>query len=263
MSDASKSPRWKTSLSYADSERIVYRGYKVQDLMEAYDFGAMFYLVLRGELPSPGQAKILNAILVALVDHGIVPSTGVSRILAACGVPLQAAVAGGVLTIGDIHGGAGQEFSFLIQSWVKEWRQGGQALDEFATELVSGYRAQKKRLPGFGHPLHPTVDPRVDKLRELAIRWGVEGDHLRMANALERALAGVLRRPLVLNVDGVVAAITSDLGFDWQVARAFVFIPRSLGLAAHAHEETVREKGWRVIAEDDEVVYDGPPDRRL
>lgn len=258
-----EAPRWKTALSYADAEKIVYRGYRVEDLMEKLDFGGMVYLLLQGEAPAPNQAKMINAIFVSLVDHGIVPSTGVSRILAACGVPLQAAVAGGVLTIGDIHGGAGQEFAFLIQKWVAECRQKSQSSDAYAAELVARYRAEKKRIPGFGHPLHPMVDPRVTKLRELAVELEVKGSHLEMAEAIERTLETSLGRKLPLNIDGVVAAITSDMGFDWRVARLFVFIPRSLGLAAHAYEETVREKGWRILATDDEVVYDGPGAREL
>jgi citrate synthase len=255
--------RWRTAITKASAQEIRVRGYDLVDLIEHVDFGSVIHLLFKGELPTPDQARMMNALLVAICDHAIAPSEAVSRVVAACGVPLQVAVAAGMLTIGDVHGGAGQEFARKIQEWVAEARARGIDRARYADELVAAHRKERKRIDGYGHPLHPQVDPRVTKLLALADRWKVAGEHVALAREIEAAITRATKRAIPLNIDGAVAAIVSDMGFDWRLARSFVFLSRAAGLTAHAHEEMAREAGWRVVATDDEVEYDGPPPRRL
>lgn len=258
-----QSARWRTAITDARSRELRIRGYNLTDLMQHSTFGAVMYLLLRGELPSANHERMMNTLLITVCDHGIAPSEAVTRVVAACGVPMQASVAAGLLTFGDVHGGAGQEFARLIQAWVEDARSQGLGLAEYADRLVAARRKEKKRIDGYGHPLHPEGDPRVAKLRELGAQWQVSGDHVAMADDIERAIFRATGRPIPLNIDGIIAALVSDMGFDWRLARAFVFISRTIGLTAHAYEEMAREPGWRVVATDDEVVYDGPAPRSL
>src|SRR5512132_3213444 len=117
--------RWRTAITKASAQEIRVRGYDLVELIEHVDFGSVIHLLFKGELPTPDQARMMNALLVAICDHAIAPSEAVSRVVAACGVPLQVAVAAGMLTIGDVHGGAGQEFARKIQAWVADARARG------------------------------------------------------------------------------------------------------------------------------------------
>lgn len=260
MSDSKK--QWQTAIGHPTDEQIYVRGYRVTDLMGHVSFPALVHLEFKGELPSPGAERMIDALLVAVVEHGISPSSTVSRFLYASGVPLQAAMAGGALTFGDIHGGAGQEFARVIQQAVAEAAAQEVSIEDHATHVVQQARATRQPLPGFGHPQHPQGDPRAPVLFALSEETGTAGRHVRMARALEQALATSVGRRIPLNIDGAMGAILSDLGFDWRLARAFIVAPRMIGLAAHAVEEMDRHGGWRHIPLDD-VSYDGPMDREL
>jgi citrate synthase len=262
MSGNSSPGRWRTAIANPEEDRVSVRGYELNELVGGITFAEMFHLVLRGELPSPAQARMIDAILVAVVEHGISPSTTVTRFLAASGVPLQASVAGGVMTFGDIHGGAGEALAQLLEAECDRMEAEGLGLDEAAEAVVARFRAERKPTPGFGHPQHPEGDPRPPRLLEIADETGVSGRHVAFVRALEEAIERVARRRIAMNVDGALAAIILDLGFPWQSARAFMFVPRSLGLSAHALEEREREPGWRQVPLS-EVTYDGPDRRPL
>ncbi len=253
MSAAPKKP-WRTAVSEFTPEGVSVRGYDVlKDLTGKIDFGAMVYLLLKGDLPKGNEAKMINAVFVAVADHGISPSSTVTRFIQAAGVPIQCSVAAGVMMFGDIHGGAGQEFAKNVQELVADAKKAGRSFDEVAKEYVLAH----KRIDGFGHPQHPEGDPRTKVLFGLAEEYGTAGDHIAMTRALEKALAERARRPIPANIDSAIGAIASDLGFDWRLARALLVIPRTAGLFAHAHEEMTREPGWRQVPMD-QIEYDGP-----
>jgi citrate synthase len=253
MSAIPKKP-WRTAVSEFTPDGVSVRGYDVlKELTGKIDFGAMVYLLLRGELPRGNEGKMINAVFVAVADHGISPSSTVTRFIQAAGVPIQCSVAAGVMMFGDIHGGAGQEFAKIVQELVKKAKDAGRAFDDVAKEYVLAH----KRIDGFGHPQHPEGDPRTKLLFGLAGEYGTAGDHIAMTCALEKALAERARRPIPANIDSAIGAIASDLGFDWRLARALLVIPRTAGLFAHAHEEMTREPGWRQIPMD-QIEYDGP-----
>jgi citrate synthase len=241
-------PFWNTSLSAVSQNKILIRGYRVQDLMERCSFGDMVYLTFRGELPPGREGRLIDMILCSSTDHAfLAPSIDATRFAASGGVPIQAAIAAGVITLGDHHGGAIEQCAQLLQDSVPQGRSAG--------EIARDFKTQKKRIPGIGHPLH-THDPRVLKLLETAKEWNLAGVHLQLAEAIA-AEAG-----LPLNIDGVISGIISDMGISWRYGRAFFIIPRVVGLAAHAVEEVVRERPFRAIALED-MGYDGPAERNV
>ena len=255
MANAATQKYWKTAIADVNHDGVMIRGYDVlNDLVGKVDFGALVYLLYKGELPQGNESKMINALFISVAEHGISPSSTVTRFVQAAGNPIQSSVAAGVLMFGDTHGGAGEEFSRNLQEMVAEAAKCGRDYDEIATEYVS----TRKRVDGFGHPQHKNGDPRTKVLFALADEYGLTGDHIRMTRALEVALVKKTGRPLLANIDAAIGAIISDLGFDWRLARAFIVIPRTAGLFGHAYEESQREAGWRQITLD-QVEYDGVP----
>lgn len=254
---------WRTAISRFSSESVELAGYKHEELMRKVDFAGSLFVLYQQRMPRPAEAKLLNAMLISVVDHSIVASSAVTRIVAASGVPLQASVAAGILTIGDIHGGAGQELSRRLEEWVREAQRDKVSLREKATQIVRALRQAGERLEGYGHPLHPKGDARVDTLVAMTRELKLVGPHLQIALDISEAIQVASEKALPLNIDGVIAALASDLGFNWRLGRAFIFVPRAAGLAAHAMEEATREKGWRKIASPEDIDYDGPGPRSV
>ena len=241
-------PFWKTSLSAVEPNKILIRGYRVQDLMARCTFGDMIYLTFKGELPAGNEGRMIEMIVVSSTDHSfLAPSIDATRFVASGGVPLQASVAAGVISLGDHHGGAIEQCAKLLQDSVKSGTS--------ASEIVTAYRSCKQRVPGFGHPWHDR-DPRTLTLIAKAKEWKLVGPHLALAESISSELK------LPANIDGAISGIISDMDISWQYGRAFFIIPRVVGLAAHAVEETTRERPFRAIDMKD-VVYDGPPERDL
>lgn len=249
----SRPAAWKTAIAKATPDGVVVRGYDLlKDLTGTIDFGQMIHLLFKGELCSPATSRMINALFVCIADHGISPSSTVTRFVRASGVPVQCAVAAGMMTIGDIHGGAGEAFTRNLQELVAKSRASGSAFDDVARKFVT----QHKRVEGFGHPQHPDGDPRTPHLFALAEEYGLAGSHIALTRCIEKALHERVGRAIPANIDAAIGAIISDMGFDWRFARAFIAIPRSAGLFAHAVEESVRESGWRQIPLD-QIHYDG------
>lgn len=245
---------WKSSITNHVDGIPYIRGYKLTDMLQKLSFGTAIWLVLKGELPNKKQEEMLNAILVASIDHGIeAPSTTVTRITASCGVPLSTAVATGVSAIGDAHGGAIEQSARIFQEAIKTGRG--------AAEIVEKARFKSERIPGFGHKIYDT-DPRTEALLKVAQKNGFNGKHVKLALEIEKDLEKAVGKKLCLNIDGITAALISEMGFDWKLGKGFFIIGRITGLVAHAHEEMTREKPVRRIGEK-EVEYDGPKPRKL
>jgi citrate synthase len=248
---------WKTAIVDAGPEHLRVRGHDVLDLMRQSTFTDLIYLLHHHRLPTAAERRLLDAILIGVADHGPgAPSCAASR-LAASGnrQSLAAAIAAGVLTIGDEHGGAGSGCMELIATGVDRARSSARPVDEVATELVAEAVAAKRRLPGFGHRVHSTIDPRVAVLFTLAAESGLAGDGVRVARALEDAIRARIK-PIPLNIDGALAAILSDLGLPSMVGKLLFIIGRVAGLSAEVLEEYTREKPMRIKFD---VEYDGVP----
>ncbi|MEW5993033.1 MAG: citryl-CoA lyase [Candidatus Zixiibacteriota bacterium] len=245
--------KWKTAITDIGPGKIRVRGYDIADIMERLSYAEAVYLILKGELPSKAEAALMNAILVSSIDHGASPPSVLgTRTVVSGGNPLNAAIAGGVLVIGDTHGGAIEQAAKLLQELATK----GDDLDHIASELVDWLKENKMRMPGFGHRLHK-VDPRTVKLFEIAERHGYSGKHIKLCKAIERTLSKKTGKELPINVDGAIAAVISDMGFDWRLGKGFFIISRVPGLLAHAYEELTRERPMRHLGPPP-FEYDGP-----
>jgi citrate synthase len=248
---------WRTAIVDAGPDHIRVRGHDVLDLMRQATFTDVIFLLHHDRLPSPGERRLIDAILVGVADHGAgAPSCAAAR-LAASGNRQSpaAAIAAGVLTIGDEHGGAGSGCMELIIAGLEEARHDGVSLEAVADRNVAAAMTAKTRLPGFGHRVHSTIDPRVDVLFTLAEDAGLAGDGIRFARALESAIARRIR-PIPLNIDGALAAILTDLGLPAMVGKLIFIVGRVAGLSAEVLEEYAREKPMRIKIP---VQYDGVP----
>lgn len=245
---------WRTAITSVEPNKIRIRGQAVEDLMRRGNFGDTSFLLLRGGLPSAAESRVWNAILTASADHAVTPpSTMAARVIASGNrrAP-EAAIAGGVLAIGDAHGGAGEDTMQMLRRGLAMMQE-GRSPEEAARALLDEYRTAGRRIPGVGHRLH-TRDPRTEVLWSLAAEAGLAGP----AVALMRIIAGMLSkadRPLPVNVDGALAAVLLDMGFEPAVGRIAFILGRCAGIAAHVLEELAREKPMRIEVP---FVYDGP-----
>ncbi|UCD63492.1 MAG: citryl-CoA lyase [Candidatus Zixiibacteriota bacterium] len=249
---------WKTAITDIGPGKIRIKGYHITDIMEKLSYAEAVYLILKGEVPSKAEAELMNAILVSSLDHGASPPSVLgTRTVVSGGNSLNAAIAGGVLVIGDTHGGAIEQSAKIMQEWANK----GDNMTAVAADLVDWLKESKKRMPGFGHRLH-NIDPRTGKLFEIAERHGYKGKHIDLCKAVEKALEDKLGKKLPINVDGAIAAVISDMGFDWRLGKGFFIISRTPGLLAHAYEEMTRERPMRKLGPMP-FEYDGPGEREI
>jgi len=269
---AEASAWWTTAIVDIHPGKIAMRGYPIEELIGNASFPDMVYLLLRGELPERAQAALLEAAMVASVDHGPqAPSIAVSRMAVSCGLPVNGAMASAINVLDDVHGGAGQECMLLYREIAAE---AGDAADPAtATDAVlQRWRAAGTRFfPGFGHRFHP-IDPRTPRLLALVdaaqAAGVVSGRYARIGRAVEAALGKGKARPVPMNIDGVSAVIYSELGFEPELGRGIFVLSRALGILAHAWEE--KQQGSRIkgpMPRDIPYRYNGKarravPDRR-
>ena len=234
---------WSTSIIDIEPGKIAVRGYPIQELIGTLRFPDMIWLMLRGEVPEPAQSRLLEAALVAAVDHGPhAPSIAIARMAVTCGLPLNGAMASAINALDDVHGGAGQQCMELFAA-VAAAAGDGEASDEvIAAELDRFAAAHGKIIPGFGHRWHG-VDPRAVRLlalaREAEQAGVVRGRFGRIAEGIERRLTAQKGgRPIPMNIDGATAVIYAELGFAAPLARGLFVLSRSVGILAHAWEES-------------------------
>jgi citrate synthase len=256
--------RWQTALTSISPNSILIRGYAVDEMMGRLSFADAVYLLLMGELPPPTIGRMLNAILVSSLDHGVTPpSTLAARNVATSGAPLKDCVAAGMLAFGRHHGGDVESCMRFLDAGLALMRS-GKSMAQAADAIVDDCLRSNQTPPGFGHRLH-SRDPRATRLFQLAMELELEGEHVRMLRAAERSIETRqkdLGRALPVNVDGAIAAIAADLGFAYDLGNAIFLISRLPGLIAHAHEERLRQLPMRQIDPKDHD-YDGSAPRRL
>jgi citrate synthase len=253
---------WRTAITRIQPNEILIRGYAVDELMGRLSFAEAVYLILRGELPTPTMGKLFGAVLVASIDHGVTPpSTLAARNVATTGARLRAAVAAGVLGFGIYHGGDVETCMRFLEEGLARVRR-GESHAEAADALLRSCLEEGRTPPGFGHRIH-TQDPRASRLLQMAHELELDGEHVQMVRAIDRRLAARPdERPIPLNVDGAIAAVCADMGFEPELGNALFMIARIPGLVAHANEERSRQHPMRQIDPKD-ASYDGPPPRRL
>ncbi len=251
---------WRTAIVNVGEQDFWIRGYDIGSLMQKQTFAGTIFLLHQGRLPTEGESRLLDAILISASDHGPgAPSAATAR-LACSGnrQSLSSAIAAGILAIGDEHGGAGMACMEVIAAGLELAKSESISIEEAASRIADDAKTLKTRLPGLGHRSH-TVDPRKDVLFGMAREYGLARDGVTFMLALEKAASQKIKT-LPMNVDGVLAAVLHDLGFSPLFGRMVFIIGRVAGLTAEVAEELTREKAMRIHIP---FVYDGPPPRKI
>jgi citrate synthase len=248
-------------ISQAFPDRVEVRGRDLTgDLMGRLSFTEYFHLLLTGREPTEDQRFFLDLLLVAIAEHGMMPTNVAARMtLAADPGSLQGAVAAGILGCGPVILGTADECARLLEGGVAS---GGDPA-EVAAEIAQDVHAAGERLPGFGHPVHRPLDPRAERILELADTRAVSGPHVLLARRLRDAAAHVWERPLTMNVSMPIAAVMLDLGFPSASVKAVPILARTAGLLAHLAEEQRGQLGFLMArAAEEAVEYEPEHDSR-
>jgi citrate synthase len=248
---------YPTSIGHSDADSITLLGHDLAgDLIGHVGFGELAFWLVAGRRPSAGQLRVFEAVLVALADHGLTPSAIAAR-LTLTGAPesVQGALAAGLLGGGSRFLGVtedcGRMLADALASGPVPADEDEAAYDELAAKIVAAARDERRLVPGLGHPVHKSGDPRTPVLIALAMEAGVYGAHLRLFEAIGRVHPGILGRRLPLNGAGVCGAALADLGFPVETLRGFALLARTAGLLGHLAEEQRRPIGPAVYADVD------------
>lgn len=233
---------WATAITRIEPGVIEYRGEPIADVIANRGLVEVIWLLLRSGRPTPAQTRLLEAAMVASVDHGPqAPSIAAARMAATCGVGLNNAVATGINMLGDVHGGAGEQCLLMLSEVLKR-ESGGQDSTAAAHATIRAWRESVRYLPGFGHRFHP-VDPRREPLitmvAEARDQGEVSGAYLRAGLAIEAELANATGKNVPMNIDCLTAIIYGELGFAAPLARGLFVLSRAVGVLAHAWEESL------------------------
>lgn len=251
---------WRTAIATSDETGLWVRGYDIKDLMRKATFTDLIFVLHLGRLPSAGERSLLDAILISVADHGAgAPSCAAARLVASGNrESLSAAVAAGVLAVGNDHGGAGSGCMEMLAYGLDLARRDNLSIEEVAKRLVTEAAATRTRLAGLGHRVH-TVDPRVDVLFDMAREAGLKGDAIALIRAIEAELKAK-GKSVPINVDGALAAVLHEMGFPPAAGKLLFIVGRVAGLTAEVAEEYAREKPMRIRFD---VQYDGVPPRPI
>jgi citrate synthase len=252
-----------SGISASNASTIVVRGRDLaQELIGRISFTDHFWLLLTGAMPTAAQRRILDATLVAIAEHGLVPSVQVSRMtLAAAPEALQGAVAAGILGCGSVVLGSSEAAGHFYAAIAAQIAAGA-ALDPAARSVILEYRAARRPIPGYGHPEHKGLDPRAARLFAVAAEVGSVGAHIEMAQHVESLLPALIGKPLALNVSGAIPAVLLDAGYPLGALKGVPILARTAGLIAHLLEEQTRPIGFVLShAGASAIRYDGetPP----
>ncbi len=250
-----KPGRAVSSICHASPDRLEVRGRDLTgDLMGRLTFTDYFFLLVTGHEPSDDQRYFLDLLLVAIAEHGLVPTVQAARMtLAADPDSLQGAVAAGILGAGPVILGTSELCARLLADADGKVQAGGEP-DAVALQLVRQIHAAGGRAPGFGHPLHKPVDPRAERIFALAIERGVAGKHVGMAKRIGNAVSTVWGKPLVMNVSMPIAAVLLDLGFPAAMVKGIPILARTASLLAHLAEEQQTPIGFLMAGQAEAAI---------
>jgi citrate synthase len=250
-----------TRISQAYPDRVEVRGRDLcEDLMGRVSFTGYFHLLVTGREPTDDERFFLDLLLVAIAEHGMMPTNVAARMtLAADPGSLHGAVAAGILGAGPVILGTSESCARLLEA-VQARVDGGAEPAAAAKEIARELHEAGERLPGFGHPVHRPLDPRAERILELADERGVSGAHVLLARQLREAAAEVWGRPLTMNVAMPIAAVMLDLGFSAAIVKAVPILARTAGLLAHLAEEQQHPLGFLMAARAEEAVSYRPDD---
>jgi citrate synthase len=248
-----------THICQAYPDRVEVRGRDLcRDLMGQLSFTEYFHLLLTGRAPTDDQRFFLDVLLIAIAEHGMMPTNIAARMtLAADPGSLQGAVAAGILGCGPVVLGTSESCARLLEEAQEKVLAGG-APAAVADEMARAVRASGGKAPGFGHPVHRPLDPRAERILELADARGVSGPHVLLARHLRDAVAKAWGKPLTMNVAMPTAAVMLDLGFSSAIVKAIPLLARTAGLLAHLAEEQKNPVGFLMAGRAEEAIHYEP-----
>lgn len=249
-----------TAIATSDADSITVRGLDLcEDLIGKIDFVDYFWLLVTAQRPNDAQRAMTNACLVAIAEHGLVPSVQAARMtLAAAPEAWQGAMAAGLLGMGSVVAGSSEAAGRYIAEVLAASRA-GDGLDAAAQASLRELKAAKKKVPGIGHSQHSTGDPRADVLLRLAAELGIEGDNVATIKAIAKHAPEIMGRPLPINVSGAIPAVMLDAGWPLEAMKGLPLLARAGGLVAHLFEESRRSIGFVMSHHGDLAIsYDGP-----
>ncbi|MGE0799719.1 MAG: citryl-CoA lyase [Lautropia sp.] len=253
-------PVLRSDIAWSSPDAIGVHGYDLcNDLLGKIDFGAMAFLSVAGRLPNPNESRLFNALVITLVEHGIVPSTLAARMTYA-GAPeaMQAAVAAGLLGLGSVFVGSTEGSARMLSEALPPLAEGkappdARALETLAQAIVKRHRDERRIVPGLGHPIHKPVDPRTVRLFEIARETGFHGRYVALMEAVSVAAATSFGKTLPINATGAIGALVCELGLPWEVSRGLGVMARAVGLVGHLLEESRRPLAmplWHRVEEE-------------
>jgi citrate synthase len=254
-----------SNISQAYPDRVEVRGRDLsRDLMGRVSFTEYFHLLLTGHEPTDDQRYFLDLLLVAIAEHGMMPTNVAARMtLAADPGSLQGAVAAGILGCGPVILGTSEACARLLEEAQEQVASGG-APDAVAADIAEAIHASRGKVPGFGHPVHRPLDPRAERILELSDARGVSGPHVLLARCLRDGVAEAWGKTLTMNVSMPIAAVMLDLGFSSATVKAVPILARTAGLLAHLAEEQQRPLGFLMAGRAEEAIeYERPPEQGL
>lgn len=235
-----------TSICTSDAHSINVRGMDLcEDVIGKVDFTSYFWMLVTGTLPTPTQLFFCNAVLAAIAEHGLVPSVVASRMTyAAAPEAFHGAVAAGLLGCGSVVLGSAEVAGRFYAECVAATAEASTSPVDIAKTKIIALRADKKPIPGFGHPQHSEGDPRANLLLRLAEEHDIVGPHIRMLYAIRDVLPDAIGRPLPINVNGAIPAVMLDVGFPLAALKGISLLARTASIIAHLQEETERPIGF-------------------
>jgi len=256
---ASKRKEFASSITDTRDHVINIRGYPLKDIIKKLTFSETIFLTIRGELPTKEQSRVMDAVLCGIVDHGLYAPTILAARVVASASPssIMPAIASGMLTVGQITVSP-QDTAELIQRAFKIKEEKKLSEKETAVKIIEEYRVNKIRLPGLGHPLHPTGDPRAIALKEVAVEQGVWGEKGEMYDQVHKAFVEITGKEFPINIDGMMGCVLSELNFSPKEMAGIAAMSFMPGIIAHAVEESETIK-LRIA----ECEYTGVEERKL
>ena len=254
MTTATRAPYWTTDVSDVEAEDVYIRGYKLGDLIGRVPFSAATYLLVRGRLPTPGQARVVDAMLCAILDYSLYkPGTVAARYAVSANPSMQVGMAVATMAVGE-YTLAPDDAGRFIQESHSEYLASGEGMDAFAKRFVADYTARGWRIPGFGHPAFKYTDPRAQRLRQIAVDEGCWGEIGDWYEAVHRAFAELKNKPTIpINDVGMLAAVMSVMGFTPPEMTGLALISSLPGVIAHVSEELESKTRIRIVP--DEIAH--------
>jgi citrate synthase len=251
-----------SDISWSTSDRIDVRGLDLpSQVLGHLGIGEFSFLQMTGRRPSPGEAKVYDAIIVTLVEHGMTPSAIVARMTYA-GAPesLQSAIAAGISGLGMVFVGSMEGAARILSDALPQDAPADVDLAALARVIVGEHREQRRIIPGLGHPFHKPIDPRTPRLLEIGEEAGISGRYVELVQLIQHEAEAASGKQLPINATGVIGALCCELGFPWRIVRGFGVMARAIGLVGHLLEEIENPMALEIWArvEDEASAYRRP-----